>query len=252
MIASLPMYLRPANREAHHALWALIRDGLRDHGLPAPDALDEDIDYEASWAHPDLVLGQICNLPYRALFRDRVTPIAAMDYALPGCPPGHYNSVFIVHRDSSISDRVQLRGRHMAANALLSQSGYGAAQQWAADQGFLFATPLVTGSHAASIKAVATGAADFASIDAQTWWMARQDDPLTGQVKVIGTTPASPCMTLITRKGQDSVPYLAAITAAIAALPETHRQTLGLRGVVPLSPDAYDIPLPPDPEAVST
>ncbi|ARU00241.1 phosphate/phosphite/phosphonate ABC transporter substrate-binding protein [Yoonia vestfoldensis] len=250
MIASLPMYLRPANRAAHHALWHGIRDGLRARDLPAPDDLDEDIDHEASWAHPDLVLGQICNLPYRALFRDRVTPIAAMDYALPGCAAGYYNAVFIVHRDSAISDRIQLRGRRMAANALLSQSGYGAAQQWAADQGRRFAAPLVTGSHAASIKAVATGAADFATIDAQTWWMARQDDPLTGQVKVIGTTPASPCMTLITRKGQDPAPYLAAITAAVGSLPETHRQMLGLRGIIPLSPAAYDLPLPPEPEAV--
>lgn len=247
MIASLPMYLRPANRAAHHALWALIRDGLRNRDLPAPDELDEAIDFEASWAHPDLVLGQICNLPYRAQFRDRVTRVAAMDYDLPGCAPGYYNSVFIVHRDSHLSDLRHLRGRRMAASALLSQSGYGAAQQWAADQGFVLASPLITGNHAASIKAVATGAADFASIDAQTWWMAQQDDPLTGQVKVIGTTPASPCMTLITRKGQNPAPYLAAVSDAIAALPETHRQMLGLRGVVALPAAAYDIALPPDP-----
>jgi ABC-type phosphate/phosphonate transport system substrate-binding protein len=250
MIASLPMYLRPANRAAHRALWASIRDELRVRDVPAPETLDEDIDFEASWAHPDLVLGQICNLPYRALFRGRVTPIAAMDYGLPGCAPGYYNSVIVVHRDNPLSHLVHLRGRRMAASALLSQSGYGAAQQWASDQGFRFGPPLITSSHAASIKAVATGAADFATIDAQTWWMVQQDDPLTGQVKVIGTTPSSPCMTLITRAGQDAAPYLAAIGAATATLPETHRQTLGLRGIVPLSPDAYDIPLPPEPEAV--
>jgi hypothetical protein len=54
-------------------------------------------------------------------------------------------------------------------------------------------------------------------------------------------------MTLITRKGQNPAPYLAAVTQAIAALPETHRQMLGLRGVVVLPPAAYDIALPPDP-----
>jgi ABC-type phosphate/phosphonate transport system substrate-binding protein len=247
VIASLPMYLRPANRAAHHALWHLIRDGLRERGLQAPDDLDETVDFEESWARPDLVLGQICNLPYRALFRDRVTPIAAMDYGVPGCAPGYYNSVFIVHRDSDLSDLHQLCGRRMAASALLSQSGYGAAQQWAAENGFLFAAPLITGSHAASVNAVATRAADFATIDAQTWWMAQQDDPLTAQLKVIGATPPSPCMTLITRAGQDPAPYLSAVTAAIAALPAVHRTKLGLRGVVPLCTEAYAIPLPPEP-----
>ncbi|MBQ2260239.1 MAG: PhnD/SsuA/transferrin family substrate-binding protein [Loktanella sp.] len=251
MIASLPMYARPANRAAHQAFWYLIRDGLHAYGLRAPDDLNETIEFEQSWAQPDLVLGQICNLPYRARFRDHVTPIAAMDYGLPGCAPGFYNSVFIVHRDSTISDPQDLRNSRMATNALLSQSGYGAAQQWAADQGFHFTMPLITGSHAASITAVATGQADFATIDAQTWRMAQQDHPATDLVKVIGTTPASPCMTLITRAGQDPAPYLAAVTAAVETLPEPLRQTLGLRGVVALSPDAYDIPLPPEPQALA-
>ncbi|MFN3662196.1 phosphate/phosphite/phosphonate ABC transporter substrate-binding protein [Yoonia sp.] len=251
MIASLPMYARPANRAAHQVLWHLIRDELQRRGLPAPDDLDDAIDFQESWARPDLVLGQICNLPYRALFRHRVTAIAAMDYGLPDCAPGYYNSVFIVHRDSAVADKSDLlNGARMAANALLSQSGYGAAQQWAADQGCLFSTTLMTGSHAASIAAVATRQADFATIDAQTWRMAQQDDPATAQVRVIGTTAASPCMTLITRAGQDPGPYLNAVTAAVAALPDGHRQTLGLRGVVALSPDAYDIPLPPEPRAV--
>ncbi|WP_246082533.1 hypothetical protein [Rubellimicrobium rubrum] len=63
MIAALPMYDRPDNWAAHDALWSLIRDGLRSRGNAAPDALDHGTDPMDEWGRPDLVLGQICNLP---------------------------------------------------------------------------------------------------------------------------------------------------------------------------------------------
>ena len=50
MIASLPMYDRPANVAAHDTLWAHIRDNLRDAGVAAPASLDRVTHYEAGWA----------------------------------------------------------------------------------------------------------------------------------------------------------------------------------------------------------
>ncbi len=95
MFAALPMYDRPDSRAAHDRFWAAIRDGLRARGVEAPEALDRETYYSDGWARPDLTLGQICNLPYRALFRGKVRRIAASDYGLEGCPPGYYRSLFV-------------------------------------------------------------------------------------------------------------------------------------------------------------
>ena len=60
MIASLGMYdFAPALQAANDRLWAGIRDGLRDHGIAAPDALTRgDAAYWQAWQSPDLVLSQ--------------------------------------------------------------------------------------------------------------------------------------------------------------------------------------------------
>lgn len=239
------MYARPENRAAHDALWALIRDGLRGRGLTAPDALDHDIDHIEGWGRPDLVLGQICNLPYRARFRDRVTLIGAAHYDLPDCAPGQYYSVLIAR--AHLQDPSAAR---FACNDLLSHSGYGAAHEWAQHNGFALIPSMITGSHRASMAAVASGQADLAAIDAQTWWIAAQDDGLTDELRIIGQTAHSPGMSFITRPGQDPAPYFAAIDDAIHRLDPVHRRTLNLCGIAALSQTAYDLPLPPMLQAI--
>lgn len=252
MIASLPMYARPSNRAAHDTFWALIRDGLRDRDVAAPDALDHDIGHADSWAHPDLVLGQICNLPLRAQFMSQVTLIGASDYGLQSCPAGHYNSVFVVHKTNPADDPLSLTEGSFVCNETGSQSGYGAAQLWALARGKQFSRVATTGSHRDSIAAVATGQGDIAAIDAQTWRIETAKNPHTESLKVIDTTDATPGMTFITRKGQNPAPYFAAIDAAIRAIPQDAASVLGLRAIVALPPSAYDLPFPPQPTAIHT
>lgn len=249
MIASLPMYARASNRAAHDAFWALVRDGLRDRGIDAPDGLDHAIGHTESWARPDLVLGQICNLPYRTVFRDKVTLIGAAQYALPDCPQGFYYSHIVVRGDETGTDPAALR---FACNELMSHSGYGAAHAWARDNGYALCAPAELGSHHAVIDALANGRADIAAIDAQTWWIEAQENPLVKRLKIIGRSPASPGQSFVTRKGQDPAPYFAAIQGAIQALGDTDRACLNLRDIVALSQNAYDLPLPPKPWAFAT
>ncbi|WP_342078769.1 PhnD/SsuA/transferrin family substrate-binding protein [Yoonia sp. SS1-5] len=243
MIASLPMYARPVNRAAHDLLWELIRDGLRRHGIAAPDRLDHDINYFKSWGRPDLVLGQICNLPYRAVFHDSVTRIGAADHNLPGCPPGYYNSVIVMHQDREPTGATLLR---FACNDLLSQSGHVAMRDWAAENGVTLKPPIITGSHHQSVAAIANGTADIASIDANTWIMECADGTAATQCREIGRSAPSPGMTFITRSGEDPAPYFKAISAAIHALPGEARVTLNLRGIVALPDAAYGAPVPDD------
>lgn len=250
MIASLPMYARLSNRAAHNAFWELVRDGLRDRGIAAPDQLDHEIDHMLSWAHSDLVLGQICNLPLRAEFIEHVTVIGTADYGLDGCLPGYYRSVFIVRRDNTATCPSDMAKKRFAFNEPLSQSGYGAAQLWAQEHGFQFQQSQKTGSHRASIAAIAEGVADIAAIDAHTFWIEQNENPATNKVKVIGHTYPSPGMTFITRKGQDPDPYFSAIDTAISQLPSEHARVLGLQAIISLPGSAYDLPILPKQTAI--
>jgi ABC-type phosphate/phosphonate transport system substrate-binding protein len=248
MFAALPMYDRPENAAAHDALWSLIRKGLADRGIPAPDALDRTTPPMEGWARPDLVLGQICNLPFRAAFRDRVTAIGAADYGLPDTPPGLYQSVLIVRTDDPARAVQDCAGYRFAFNEALSQSGWGAPSDWARANGLRLSPALRTGAHSLSLRAVATGQADLAAIDAVTFRNLSRWDPLARAVRVIGRTHTSPGMTFITAPGRDPAPFRAAIAGAIATLAADLRDTLGLQGIVALPPESYDIPLPAPPD----
>ena len=247
MIATLPMYLWPANLAAHDRLWALIRDGLRAHGVDAPDALDYDLAHMDSWARPDLVLSQICNLPYRAQFRGQVTLIGAADYALPDAEPGFYHSVFVVRADDPAHTLADAAGYPMAINEPLSNSGWGVPQQFALSQGLSLNPTLRTGAHRESLRAVVDGRAGLAALDGITWLNMQRWEPMAARAKVIARSHATPGMTFVTAANRDPAPYFMAIDAAIKALPQADRTTLNLRGLVALPGAAYDIPLPPFP-----
>jgi len=246
VIASLPMYARPENRAAHDAFWAGIRDGLRARGLAAPDGLDHELGHIEGWARPDLVLGHICNLPYRAQFRDTVTLIGASDYGLEGCGAGQYRSLMVVRRDDPATAVSDCDGYRLAYNETLSQSGWAAAWATAREAGVTFAQGPHTHAHRVSMTEVIAGRADVAAIDAHTFAMAESYQPeVAAQLRVIGATHASPGMSFITRRGQDPAPYFAAITEAIATLAPDHKLTLGLRAIVELPASDYCEPLPP-------
>lgn len=250
MIAALPMYVQPENRAAHDRFWALIRDGLRGQGIAAPEALDWRIGHMESWAHPDLVLGQICNLPLRARFAGHVTLIGAPDLALPGCAAGEYYSVFVLRADdpAKTAQDCARAGYRLAYSEGLSQSGWGAAHDWAQAQGLTLCPQQATGSHAGSLRAVAEGAADWAAVDAQTWRMLTRWRGAGTGLRVVGRTHASPGLSYVTRAGQDPAPYRRALVAAIAALEEADRAALDLHGLAVLPEAAYALPLPPLPQ----
>lgn len=244
MIASLPMYDRPENAAAHDALWSAVRDRL---GF-GPTKLDREIAYDQGWGRSDLVLGQICNLPYRAHFRHQVTRIGNTDYGLQDTPAGYYHSLFVVRSQDAVRGLAPATLGRFAYNDALSHSGWGAPLSYVSDKGLTFHSTLRSGSHLASIKAVAGGDADLAAIDAVTWGMLQQVEPATAGLSVIGRTRASPGMTFITAKTNDPEPIRAALIEAIADLAPPHKAMLGLRGLVALPDAAFDLPIPASPE----
>ncbi len=244
MIGRLPMYDRPENRAAHDALWAGVREVL---GSGAAE-LDRDTDHMAGWGMPELLLGQICNLPYRALYRDRVTRIAAADYGLQDTPAGYYHSLFVVRREDAARGLAPATLGRFAYNEAMSESGWGAPLARITQQGLTFHTTLATGSHRESMIAITEGRADLAAIDAVTWRMLCDWEPRAAELSVVGRTGLSPGMTFITAKGNDPDPIRFALKTAIANLAPEHAAVLGLRGIVALPDAAYDTPITPAPQ----
>ncbi len=250
MIASLGMYDRPETAEANDRLWAGIRDRLRSVSKEAPDTLTRGAGaYWAAWQAPDLLLSQTCGFPYRSILHGKVKLVATPDYGVEGCPPGYYCSVLVARAQDPRDQPAAFNGAAFAYNEALSQSGWAAPQNLAASMGFYFRPALASGGHKLSAQAVAEGRADIAAIDAVTWEMLRRWEPFAGGLKVVGRTPPTPGLPLITAPHQDAGLLFSVVEAAIAGLSAEDRGVLQLRGVVRIAPEAYlAVPTPPSPD----
>jgi len=233
------MYDRAEIAGSTNALWEAIRDALRRGGITAPDRLTRAGSLWDHWRHPDLVLSQTCGLPYRKALHDSVTLIGTPDFALPGCPPGHYNSVILMQPDADRIDASEWPGLRLAFNEGLSQSGWAVAMEAARSHGTRFGDYLQTGAHRASVRAVAEARADICFVDAQTWRLMCQWDSLAPKVMEVGRTKPTPGLPLISAAGADAEAIAAAVHRAIGALNEADRRTLGLNGLTWIPPEAY-------------
>lgn len=240
MIASLGMYDRPQMMAANDRYWALIRDGLRARGLAAPDALTRgDAAYWPAWTAPDLVFSQTCGLPFRTRLQGQVTLVGSPDYGLPGCPPGHYHSVFVVRKSDPRGSLAEFDGAQFAVNEYVSQSGWAAPQNHARSLGITLVEALESGAHINSARAVQEGLVDVAAIDGHTWSMLTTWEPWTADLKELDRTPPTPAPPYVTGLGTDADLVFDAVSAAIAALLPDDRATLGLRGIARIPAARY-------------
>ena len=227
MIASLPMYDWPHRRAANNALLAHIGDTLRQLGLAAPKELSRPKDLHRHWKRPTLLFSQTCAMPYRLGLWQACDVLGTLDYNLPGCEPGQYCSVLIAQIDDTRRGIEAFDGARPAVNVLHSQSGWAALNDAAARADINLAKPLLTGAHAASIQAVASGHAALAAIDAVSWHLACDVMAEAALVKVIGRTRPSPALPLICAKGQNVTTLRRGLEAAFNHLPNTLRSAHG-------------------------
>ncbi len=249
MIASLGMYDRTECQPAHDRLWALIRDGIRSHGLTAPDSLTRGPDaYWPAWQSPDLTFSQTCGLPYRARLHGKVTLIGTPDFGLKGCPPGYYRSIFVARKTDARSTLTEFDRANLAFSDALSQSGWAAPQTHARAHNLTLKPHLHTGGHLQSARAVAEGSAEIAAIDAVTWAMIEKWETVADGLKVVGQTDPTPGLPYIAAPGTDAARMFDIIADAIAALSEIDRASLTLRGLVWIAQETYlAVPNPPTP-----
>lgn len=243
-IAFLPMYTVRGARQHVDMLWSRLRDALRQSGFAAPEHVSSITPRMDGWLHPDLILGQTCGLPYITKLCDRVELVGTPDYGLEGCRPGFYHSTFVVSASDRRQHLSEFFGATFAVNGKDSQSGYGAMMRAAAPfarAGRFFGRAIHTGSHDASMRLVAEGAADIAAIDSVTWRMSRAFDPATQGLQSIGTSEPTPGLPFIVAMARFDNGLFDAVRAGVAALPEDTRKAFGLRNVVQLRRMDYEV-----------
>lgn len=229
MIAALPMYDWPEERGNVDRNWTRIRSALVDIGLYAPENLTRDQPLDAIWLSPDLLLAQTCTYPLETILAGRVNIIGTPVCDAPGCDTqGNYRSVIIACRKAPCAQVAfaprddahlpELAGLSRAANGADSMSGYVALNRDLEAKGYTrHDVDCWTGSHRASVIAVAKGKADFAAVDCVSWQLALRHERAAQDVKVIGWTAPRPGLPLITSAAM-SASQCRAIRSAVAAV----------------------------------
>ncbi|MFN4098920.1 MAG: PhnD/SsuA/transferrin family substrate-binding protein [Pararhodobacter sp.] len=224
--ASLPMYDWPEARDETGATWATIRDGVRARGLVMPEQLSipDWAGIDAYWRDPALILSQCCWGPLSRGLVAHLRPLAQPDYsAFPGGRGPLYRSALVARQGAGIPvpdhagfmlPEGLLAGKILAINERDSLSGcLGLWDDLGADPCLLATGCVETGSHRASIIALAQGRADIAAIDCRSWDLARRFEPCAAGLSVIGWTAERPGLPYVTSRATDD--------ATVRALTET-------------------------------
>ncbi|MBV8103336.1 MAG: PhnD/SsuA/transferrin family substrate-binding protein [Hyphomicrobiales bacterium] len=201
LVAALPMYDDPGTAEANDSIWAAIAASMRQRSVAAPAKLTRGGDLAAQWRSSSLVFGQTCGYPFVKGLRDAVRLIATPEYAFPGCE-GIYHRSFLVRGARDPRRGLEaFRSGVAAINGPDSNSGmnlFRATIAPVAEGRAFFGAVVTTGSHLASLEAVADGRADLAAIDCVSFALMKRLSPdLVARVAVVAESPLSPGLPFI-------------------------------------------------------
>jgi ABC-type phosphate/phosphonate transport system substrate-binding protein len=248
LIAALPMYDDPGIAGANDAFWAAIASGLRRRGVEAPATLTRGDDLAAQWRDPRILFGQTCGYPYVKELSRAVRLIATPEYDFPGCEGTAHRSFLICRTRDPRRSLEAFRGGVGALNAHDSNSGmnlFRATIAPVAGGRTFFGALVLTGSHRASVEAVADGRAELASIDCVSLGLMKRLSPsLVAQVSVVAESPSSPGLPFIASARLPEATVALVREALLEALGDPAvgeaRATLGLKGARPTTPSDYD------------
>ncbi len=226
------MYDCPETAGAYDVFWTHFHNAAAGHGIVLPAHLTRGIGVYDLWDDPNLVVGQICNLPFRQTYHPYFHIVGAMDYAVPDVPDGFYNSVIVTRAEHAKADLSSLR---FAFNSKGSNSGWDIAHIWAQGTGTALNPSIETGGHLDSLRAILTGQADVAAIDFITFRQLRRFHPDIASLVVRATTPDTPGMLLVTRHANWAASLRRAANEAILNMPKPDQILLGLNKIVPIT-----------------
>jgi ABC-type phosphate/phosphonate transport system substrate-binding protein len=247
-VASLGMYDFPWTAAAHDAFWAAMAGRLRAAGIDAPTSLSRGADMARIWRDPRLIFGQTCGYPYVTQLRGEARLVATPIYAFSGCEGPAHGSAIVVNRQAQRCALADYAGACAAINARDSNTGMNLFRATIAPLARahpFFGRVIVTGSHEASLEAVASGEADISAIDDVSLALLRQGRPeLTLEIARIADSPRAPSLPFIISAALAEM-HLDTVRAALFATLEDPaladaRRALGLAGAAILEDSEYD------------
>ncbi|WP_309085845.1 PhnD/SsuA/transferrin family substrate-binding protein [Chelativorans sp.] len=214
-----------------------VLGGIRgpDGQLLAPDPATlppDELDLRALWLHPSLLFAQCCWGPLELGLAEHVQVVGQPSYDGFEGGEGTLYSSAILMREAEGSVKAPaggiafisvdlLRGRRLAYNEPHSLSGLLALQRdlEAMGEGLsIFAERIETGSHRASLAAVAEGRADVCAVDCRAWALARRFEPAAARLTVVGWTRRRLGLPYITAKNTAPERFLLLQRALCVAL----------------------------------
>ena len=233
--ASLPMYNFPGMRAANAAFWDALSGLLREAGVadvpehltvdraPVPDGIGEEV-----------LFTQTCGYPLQTIYKGQHQLLARPCYDAGGCVGSTHSAFIVVPRESPARTVHNLRGKRFALNSLHSNSGMNLPRRMLADlaKGAPFFSEVVeTGGHGPSLRVLAAGGADCASIDCLTYVFAEDYQPeLVAPLRILAQTPPSPAIPFVTSAATDAQ-TVAKLQLCLLAMSEDPRCRAALDGL---------------------
>lgn len=241
MIAALPMYDWPELRSQTDAFWQDVLVHLKDAGIEAPIELTRDKPQFEIWTAQDLLIAQTCGYPLATALRGKVHLVGAPHYGVEGCGPGTYSSAIVMQRGVALSSIQETKGLRLAFNSDDSLSGYRCLVPEIGDPTVWFGSLHHSGSHRASARLVADGAADIAVLDALCWhYLQRFDPACASALTVLGWTGVMPSLPFIARLETSQSEMVALRDSLNAASKQTAGKALGFLGIREANLADYD------------
>jgi ABC-type phosphate/phosphonate transport system substrate-binding protein len=249
LVASLGMYDHPAQQGANDRIWSAIVRILRIRGIDGvPDVLDRARHVHDLWRDPNLLFGQACGYPLITDDSLALHVIALPIYDVPGSTNSDatHASVLVARANNGHSTLSDYRDTRAAINDPQSNTGmnlFRATLAPIAETNVFFASVVQTGSHRASVAAIAAGDADIAAIDAVTYaTLVRHEPDLTAPLRTVARSPASPTLPFVT-SAATSIETIAALRLALHHVMTDprladDRAMLGLAGILTANADA--------------
>jgi ABC-type phosphate/phosphonate transport system substrate-binding protein len=250
MYASLGMYDLPELTAATDAWWSgLCRHFAAQGFADLPAALTREGHTLDRLKPKGLIFGQTCGMPLVHHLKDYVQPLVTPRYAVPGFVGPTYCSWIVVREDDPAKTLADLRGKRVAYNDTVSQSGYNSIRTTIAplaiDGGF-FGAAIESGAHRNSLAMIKAGKADTAAVDCVTFALIARYAPEEVQgIRVLRATVAAPGLPYVTAASASPVDVKRLQDGILAAfadpgLAET-RAALALDGCEILPRAAYEV-----------
>lgn len=195
----------------------------------------------------DVDFAFLCGLPYVRMPELQLVAAPVLAGDRYGGRPVYYSDI-VVRRSSAFRTFADLRGARWSYNGADSHSGYSTVVDHLADRGetpAYFGSFEAVGSHAESIRRIASGAVDASAIDSQVLAVTVRDEPELGEaLRIVGTIGPSPIQPLVAAARVAST-VVHAVRDAVLAAHEDEQARAGLahgmvERFVAVTPAFYD------------